>query len=64
MIYFMNIHSNMQRLSVGAAISEAGSQYNAKHWSRSLESPLRAAVCKPKTLFETRHAAVAFSSSK
>ena len=38
-------------LSVGAALSEAGSQYSAQHWSRSLESPLRASVCKPKTLF-------------
>ena len=63
MIYFMNIHANMRRLSVGAALSEAGSQYSAQHWSRSLESPLRAAVCKPKTLFETSHVAVAFSSS-
>jgi hypothetical protein len=34
-----------------------------EHWSRSLESPLRAAVCKPTTLFETSHVAVAFSST-
>ena len=60
----MNIHENMRRPSVGAALSEAGSQYSVQHWSRSLESPLRAAVCKPKTLFETIHVAVAFSSSK
>jgi hypothetical protein len=64
MIYFMNIHANMRRLSVGAALSEAGSQYSAQHWSRSLESSLRVAVCKPKTLFETSHVAVAFASSK
>jgi hypothetical protein len=64
MIYFMNIHANMRRLSVGVALSEAGSQYSAQHWSRSLESPLRAAVLKPKTLFETSHVAVAFSGSK
>jgi hypothetical protein len=63
-IYSMGIDANMRRLSVGAALSEAGSQYSAQHWSRSLESPLRAAVCKPKTLFETSHVAVAFSSSK
>ena len=63
-IYSMEIDANMRRLSVGAALSEAGSQYSAQHWSRSLESPLRAAVCKPKTLFETSHVAVAFSSSK
>jgi hypothetical protein len=64
MIYFMNIHANMRRLSIGAALSEAGSQCSAQHWIISLESPLRAAVCKPKTLFETSHVAVAFSSSK
>jgi hypothetical protein len=60
----MNINANMRRLSVGAALSEAGSQYSAQYLSRSLESPLRAAVCKPKTLFEINHVAVAFSSSK
>ena len=60
----MEIDANMRRLSVGAALSEASSQYSAQHWSRSLESPLRAAVFKPKTLFETSHVAVAFSSSK
>jgi hypothetical protein len=48
----MNIHANMRRLSVGAALSEAGSQYSAQHWSRSLEIPLRAAVFKPKTLLK------------
>jgi hypothetical protein len=47
----MDIDANM--LPVGAALSEAGSQYSAQHWSRSLEIPLRAAVCKPKPLFET-----------
>ena len=51
----MEIDANIRRLSVGAALSEAGSQYSVQHWSRSLESPLRAAVCKPKTLFETSH---------
>ena len=63
-IYSMEIDANMRRLSVGAALSEAGSQYISQHWSKSLESLLRAAVCKPKTLFETSHVAVAFSSSK
>jgi hypothetical protein len=38
----------MRRLSVGAALSKAGSQYSAQHWSRSLESPLLAAVSGPK----------------
>jgi hypothetical protein len=64
MIYSMNIHANMRRLSVGAALSEAGSQYSVQHWSKSSESPLRAAVCKPKDFFETSNVAVAFSSSK
>ena len=63
-IYSMEIDANMRRLSVGAALSEAGSQYSAQHWSRSLKSPMRAAVCKPKTFFETSHVAAAFSSSK
>ena len=60
MIYSMEIDANMRRLSVGAALSEA--EYIEQHWSRSLESPLRAAVCKPEALFETSHVAVAFSS--
>ena len=63
-IYSMEIDANMRRLSVGAALSEAGSQYSAQHLSTSLESPLRAVVCKPKKLFETSHVAVAFLSSK
>ena len=60
----MEIDANMRRLCVDAALSEAGSQYSVQHLSRSLESPLRAAVCKPKKLFETSHVAAAFSSSK
>ena len=51
-IYSMEVDANMRRLSVSAALSEAGSQYSEQHWSRSLESPLRAAVCKPKILLK------------
>jgi hypothetical protein len=51
----MEIDAKIRRLSVGAALSEAGSQYSSQHWSRSLESPLRASVCRPNTLFETSH---------
>jgi hypothetical protein len=60
----MEIDANMRRLSFGAVLSEAGLQYSAQHWSRSSESPLRAAVCKPKPIFETSHLADAFSSLK